>query len=83
MTAIDGFDRGYEAAMSKQQQRVTPGFKDGMELSQEGYEEMQKAFRLALRQWKMYAELEPDRDLMTETSPEAEIYRAALALSTV
>lgn len=84
MTAIDGFDRGYEAAMrDKEQPRVTPGFKDGMELSQEAYEEMQTAFRQALRQWKMYAEIEPDRDLATEQSPEAEMYRTALALSAV
>ena len=42
--------------------------------------ELQTALRQALRQWKMYAEQEPDRDLKTEASPEAELYRAHLAL---
>lgn len=35
----------------------------------------------ALQQWKMYAEMEPERDLKTEVSPEAEMYRAALAVA--
>jgi hypothetical protein len=89
MAKYDGWERGFRdgqryerRAMSTNAPRVTPGFKDGLELSQEGYEEMQRAFRLALRQWKMYAEIEPDRDLAKEQSPEAEMYRAALALST-
>lgn len=37
--------------------------------------------RQALRQWKMYAEMQEERDLLTETSPEAEMYRAALAVA--
>ena len=44
-------------------------------------DELQTALRQALRQWKMYAEQEPDRDIKTETSAEAEMYRAALELA--
>lgn len=87
MAAYDGWEIGFKAGlrearrkMSNTVPRVTPGFRDGMDLSQEGYEEMQTAFRQALRQWKMYAEMQEDRDLMTEGSPEAELYRAALTL---
>lgn len=39
------------------------------------------ALRQSLRQWKMHAEMEPDRDLSAEASPEAEMYRQALALA--
>jgi hypothetical protein len=42
-------------------------------------DELQAALKQALRQWKMYAEQE-ERDLKTESSTEAEMYRAALAL---
>jgi hypothetical protein len=37
--------------------------------------------RQALRQWKMYAEMQEERDLLTEVSAEGEMYRAALAVS--
>ena len=90
MAKYDGWELGFKAGlretrrkMRKDVPRVTPGFKDGMDLSQEAYEEMQTAFRDALRQWEMYAEMQEDRNLMTEASPEAEMYRAALALVTV
>ncbi len=43
--------------------------------------DLHTALRQALRQWKMYAETEPDRDLSTETSTEAQMYRAAVALA--
>ena len=43
--------------------------------------ELHTALRQALRQWKMYAEMEPDRDLSAEASPEAAMYREALALA--
>ena len=42
---------------------------------------MEVQLRQALRQWKMYAEMQEERDLLTETSPEAEMYRAALAVA--
>lgn len=42
---------------------------------------MREALRQALRQWKMYAECEPDRDMKTEVSTEAELYRAHWALA--
>lgn len=44
-------------------------------------DQLQAALKQALRQWKMYAEMEHDRDLNTEASPEAEMYRAALAVA--
>lgn len=44
-------------------------------------EELREALSHALRQWKMYAEMEPDRDLRTEASTEAQMYREALAIS--
>ena len=40
-----------------------------------------EALSQALRQWKMYAEMQEERDLLTEVSPEAEMYRAALAVA--
>ena len=43
-------------------------------------DELQAALKQALRQWKMYAEQE-ERDLKTESSPEAEMYREALKLT--
>jgi hypothetical protein len=42
---------------------------------------LEAQLRQALRQWKMYAELQEERDLLTEASPEAEMYRAALAVA--
>ncbi len=42
---------------------------------------LREALRQSLRQWKMYAEDMSDRDLATEASTEAELYRAHLALS--
>ena len=44
-------------------------------------DELQAALRQALRQWKMYAEMDEDRDLKTEQSTEAELYRLHLALT--
>jgi hypothetical protein len=44
-------------------------------------EELREALSHALRQWKMYAEMEPDRDLRSEASTEAQMYREALAIS--
>lgn len=35
--------------------------------------------RQALRQWKMYAEITDERDIATEKSPEASMYRIAQA----
>lgn len=44
-------------------------------------DELREALSHALRQWKMYAEMEPDRDLKTESSTEAQMYREALAIA--
>jgi hypothetical protein len=44
-------------------------------------EELREALCHALRQWKMYAEMEPDRDLRSEASTEAQMYREAVAIS--
>ena len=35
----------------------------------------------ALRQWRTYAEMVEDRELKTEQTPEAEMYRQALKLT--
>lgn len=43
--------------------------------------QLRAELRQALRQWKMYAECEPDRDLKSEKSTEADIYRAALVVA--
>lgn len=42
-------------------------------------DEVVEALRQSLRQWKMYAEFEEDRDLSTEQSPEADLFRIARA----
>jgi hypothetical protein len=43
--------------------------------------QLREALRQSLRQWKMYAENDPDRDMKTEASTEAKLYRAHLALA--
>jgi len=40
---------------------------------------MREALEQSLRQWKMYAELEEERDLEAEVTPEADLYRLARA----
>lgn len=40
---------------------------------------MREALGQSLRQWKMYAELEEERDLEAEVTPEADLYRIARA----
>lgn len=43
--------------------------------------ELRLKLTTACRQWKMYAEIDQDRDLLTEQSTEAEMYRSAIALT--
>jgi hypothetical protein len=45
----------------------------------EKFTALEDHLRQALRQWKMYAEMQEERDLLTESSAEAEMYRVALA----
>lgn len=46
----------------------------------EAFKTLEGHLRQALRQWKMYAEME-ERDFLKEPSAEAEMYRAALAVA--
>jgi hypothetical protein len=42
-------------------------------------EMLERELQQALRQWKMHAEMSEERDLSTEASTEADMYRAARA----
>jgi hypothetical protein len=50
-------------------------------VAEQEIKQLREALRQSLRQWKMYAEDEPDRDMQTEASTEAALFRAHWALA--